>query len=150
MADQDPVAVVHEYFTACNAHDVEWVKRCHAEAAVNYDSCRPESPVRGREAIGALWTRVFRNLPDIRWREDQIFGKGDQVVVEWTLWATFPKGPVSASGADLYEVRDGLIQNVRQYWDASAFRLHGGLKPADAIDWSRDMEKPALPYPPAE
>jgi ketosteroid isomerase-like protein len=138
-----PQDIVAAYFAACNAHDVARIVACHHPDAVNYDSCRPGHPVVGREAIGRLWERVFTRLPDIRWSEDRVLAVGDEVVVEWTLWATLPgHGPITLSGCDVYHVRDGLIANVRQYWDASLFRAAGELRPAADVDWTQPMLRP--------
>lgn len=121
------------YMNACNTGDLAALERAFAEDVVAYFIDR--APVRGRAALAQFWAKVHR-MTGACWTCDCVVAEGDRVVVEWTERWT-PKdatGPVMSRGVDLFELRDGVIAEIRQYHRPGA------------LPWSQAFEMQDYPY----
>ena len=88
----------------------------YARDAVN-DQVTQE-PVRGREAIRAMFSREFATA-DMVCLAEAIHEAGEVVALEWT-------DPIGLRGCGFFTIRDGLIVFQRGYWDKLSFlKLHG-------------------------
>jgi ketosteroid isomerase-like protein len=117
-------------FAAFNRHDVDGVLACMTDDCVFEAAAGPAAHgdrVRGRDAVGAAFSRVWATLPDVQWRDTRHFVAGDRGVSEWTFVATRPDGSrIEAEGCDLFTFRNGKVAVKR------AFRKDRPALPATA------------------
>jgi ketosteroid isomerase-like protein len=77
-----------------------------------------EGPVRGHDAIRAYWKDLPFTQAEIRFRAGEIFRAGPWFAAEFKV--TFRRRrtgePVDVRGAMCCETRDGLIGEMRLYW----------------------------------
>lgn len=120
----EPKQVVRRYLDALLDGDVEAIRRSFAEDAVwsMHADLPMAGPWRGREAIvddfllafgGSLYEQGSQ-----RFEFPTLIGEGELVALEWRVEAR------SAAGAEyenaycgIFVVRDGCIQEVREYFD---------------------------------
>ena len=125
------------YTAAVNAHDLEAIGKLFAPDGRLED---PAGACEGREAVLEYWERFFGAFPDMKGSDDLTAEAGDTVLNEWTARGTHsgplrlpdetipPTGKqVRVRGADIIEVRDGLIRQHRVYYDQVAFMTQLGL-----------------------
>lgn len=57
------------------------------------------------------------------YKSSKAFGQGDLVALEGTFTVSTPKGnTIQLAMAEIYEVKNGKIQNINVYYDAEEFR----------------------------
>ena len=96
--------------------DISSLMRLYAENAVNHQT--PNSPVKGRAAIEAMFRQEFAQA-DMVCQAENLFEDGDWAILEW-------KDPLGLRGCGFFHVVDGLIVLQRGYWDKLTFlRQHG-------------------------
>ncbi|KES06270.1 hypothetical protein BU52_16220 [Streptomyces toyocaensis] len=96
--------------------------------------------LQGPEGFTQLAKAMFDAMPDGKFTLDHLTSQGDRVVVEYTGSGTqtgdlvLHAGTVPATGqhvtvhaCDIYEVRDGKIQEGRAYLDTGALMSQLGL-----------------------
>ncbi|WP_153505134.1 nuclear transport factor 2 family protein [Cumulibacter manganitolerans] len=117
-ADSERLPGIIAYYDACTAADAEALARFFTDDVVHY-FVRPNvgsAPVRGREHLARYWRKVAR-LIDARWVVESIIERGDEAVIEWSMyWA--PAGGderIVTRGTEWYLFRDGLIAEIRSY-----------------------------------
>ena len=111
-----PGEVVRAWLDAFNRADIEAVVSLYTEDAVNHQVA--ESPVEGREAIRAMFTREF-GAAEMVCIPEHIFEDGEWAILEW-------RDPLGLRGCGFFHVRDDRIVFQRGYWDKLSFlRLHG-------------------------
>ena len=74
-------------------------------------------PVEGAEHLARYWRKVTGML-QARWVVDSICATPEQAVIEWTMW-WLPEGAserVATRGAEWFTARDGLIHEIRSYY----------------------------------
>ncbi|MGY6277976.1 nuclear transport factor 2 family protein [Methylomonas sp. MgM2] len=81
--------------------------------------------VRGKDNFIALNNDFF---PRVRGYEPvSAFGQGDLALLEGVLTVAAPSGREIRFGlAEIYQVKNGKIQNIRIYYDAEEFRAEFG------------------------
>jgi len=84
----------------------------YAVNAVNHQM--PNQPVKGRAAIGEMFRNEFAAAPQMHCIPVQIIEEGNWAVLEW-------KDPKDFHGCGFFEIKDGLIQTQRGYWDRLSF-----------------------------
>jgi hypothetical protein len=120
-------ALVTRYYEGCSAGDVELMLQTlhpdvvHWFLAPNTGS----TAVSGAEHLARYWRKVGR-MHSARWVVDSICATPDQAVIEWTMWWLPPGGPdapegvtterVATRGAEWFTCRDGLIHEIRSYY----------------------------------
>ncbi|MBI1396413.1 MAG: hypothetical protein GC151_10575 [Betaproteobacteria bacterium] len=128
-----PASLVRRYMAACNSADRTTLEACFAEDVIAYFIDMP--PVRGRRELAHFWCRVHEKTGAL-WTCDRVMADADAVIVEWTeMWT--PRGAdarVLSRGVDLFETRDGLIHEIRQYHRPGA------------LPWSQAFELEGFPY----
>ena len=116
MPEPRAKAVVLAWVDAFNRADVGELTSLYAEDAVNHQVA--ESPVEGRDAIGAMFEREFR-AADMTCIVENLFEDGEWAILEW-------RDPLGLRGCGFFHVVGGLIRFQRGYWDKlSHLRLLG-------------------------
>ncbi len=113
-------ALIRRYYDACNSADVAALEACFTEDVVHWflaPNLAP-APVHGREALAKYWHRVQPRI-DGRWVVDHCLETAGEAVIEWTLFWTPAPGAdrVATRGAEWYVFRDGLISEIRAYYN---------------------------------
>ncbi len=124
MTSTEPRHVVQRYFDALAAGDEAVIWESWAEDGTCwYGGDLPISGTwQGRERVinGFLATAFAHLDPDreIGVRVANVFGEGEQVLVEWDSWATGKTGrPYNQKNVGVFTVRDGKIVDMREYAD---------------------------------
>jgi ketosteroid isomerase-like protein len=107
--------LIHRYFDAFNRHDIEAVMACFHDHAliVGGEGRRCE----GREAIRRQYEAEFAAFPDGRCDLRMCTGNSGNGVAESLFHGTRPQDGkvVEAIGAELMEIVDGKIKQIRDY-----------------------------------
>ncbi|MBX7546703.1 nuclear transport factor 2 family protein [Streptomyces sp. NPDC004232] len=119
-----PRGVVLRYFEALAAGDQETIRNSWAEdGSCWYGGDLPISGTwQGRDQVinGFLATAFAHLDPDreIGLKVTNVFGEGEQVLVEWDSWATGRTGRAyHEHNIGVFTVRAGKIVNMREYAD---------------------------------
>ncbi len=112
-------ALLRTYYDGCNRGDVDLMCSTFHPEVVHYFLApnTGSAPVRGAEHLARYWRKVGRMI-DARWVVDSICAQQEQAVIEWTLFWT-PQGGgerVLTRGAEWFTGRDGLIREIRSYY----------------------------------
>jgi ketosteroid isomerase-like protein len=117
-------AAVNAFISGWNAHSPDAVREAFVPEGRIYDPTLPAG-VTGA-AIAASVQRVLERLGDVTFTVRSVLPAGDdRVAFEWLMRATVatPDGrrvPVTLTGCDVCDVRDGKIVELRGYFDRSA------------------------------
>ena len=135
----DPAAtVVANYLAAWNAHDAAKAAE-YFSPEVSYFDASVGTPVKGKDAAKTGVIDNFINAaPDLKWEmKGEPVAAGDKVAFEWKFsgtnkgaWAdgtAATNKPFAFDGASVFEVKDGLIVNQADYYDALGFYKQLGL-----------------------
>ncbi len=114
MSTNSQLNLVRSYFAACGVASAEEIAAHFTEDATIYDT--NHAPVVGRERIGAFWFRTRERWAGARWRVDSTIEDGDTAAIEWSMHGVADGQPFTFRGSEHYRFRDGLIDEIRQYW----------------------------------
>jgi ketosteroid isomerase-like protein len=112
-------ALIRRYYDGCSAGDVDLMRSTlhpdvvHWFLAPNTGS----TAVAGAEHLARYWRKVTGML-QARWIVEHICATDEQAVIEWTMW-WLPKGAterVATRGAEWFTGEDGLIREIRSYY----------------------------------
>jgi len=114
----DHIETIKRYYHGCSTGDVELMTSTFAPDVIHYFLEPGTSAVEGAEHLARYWRKV-QKLLDARWQVDYGFAAGDDAVIEWTIFWTNPENGrrLATRGAELYVMRDGLIAEVRAYYN---------------------------------
>ena len=112
-------ALIGRYYEGCSAGDVdEMLRTLHSDVVHWFLAPNTGSaPVTGAEHLARFWRKVA-GLRQARWVVDSICATPTQAVIEWTMW-WLPEGAserVATRGAEWFTCRDGLIDEIRSYY----------------------------------
>jgi ketosteroid isomerase-like protein len=116
-------ALICRYYDGCSAGDVDLMLQTLHPDVVHW-FLAPNSgstAVQGGEHLARYWRKVTARL-QARWVVDALCATPEQAVIEWTLW-WLPEGAterVATRGAEWFTCADGLIQEIRSYYQMSA------------------------------
>ena len=116
-SDHGNLDLVRSYFAACNGGSADQIAAHFTADATIYDT--NHAPVAGREQIGAFWLRTRQRWAGARWQIDSTIvdrDQGDAAAIEWSMHGVANGEPFSFRGSEHYRFRDGLIDEIRQYW----------------------------------
>lgn len=123
-ASDDPKTVLQRYVDALDAGDARSVRELFAPDAswrLDAGDLPTSGTFSGREAIidGFLKTAMSHYAPDtIQLQITSMIAEGDRVVLQWTSRAKTVNGrDYENDNIGVFTVRDGKIQNVREYMD---------------------------------
>ena len=108
-------ALIHRYFDAFNAHDIEGVMDCFHRDPVIIDPTG--KPFKGRDEVQRHYETGFALFPDGRCDLRMCTGNGGRGVAESFFHGTRPRfgKVVEALGAEVMEIVDGKIKEIRDY-----------------------------------
>lgn len=131
------------YTAAAKARDLDAIAGLFAPDARIED---PTGAYEGRASILEYWETFFRAFPDLDPADVTTAEAGELVFNEWMVAGTHtgpletPEGTIEPTGkrvelrgADVIEVRDGLIRSHRVYFDQMALLGQLGLVPEGAV-----------------
>jgi len=126
------IDTVRRYWDACNTGIIEDFKPTLADDVIHYFLPDRFPPIRGAEHLARFW-RKFKQVSNTVWAIDEIMARGDRVAIEWSVYWTPPgtSSRLKMRGSEWYEMRDGVISEVRAYY---------------AYDETRDTELTGFPY----
>lgn len=125
MRFSSPQEFASQWVTAYNRHDVEAAIALYHEQVINTQLPWGQA-VSGREAMRAIYTRVFQAFPDIVVESRQVTADGNRVVIEWCFRGTMRgefagHAPTNRAftlyGCEIFELSKGRIRIQRGYWD---------------------------------
>jgi hypothetical protein len=108
----NPKNTVLAWVEAFNRADAGLLETFYAPDAINHQM--PNHPVLGRENIGNMFREEFKAAPWMQCIPVQIMEEGNWAVLEW-------QDPKGFRGCGFFEVKGGLIQTQRGYWDKLSF-----------------------------
>lgn len=117
-----PKEVVIQWVDAFNRADVEALSNLYAEDAINHQM--PNEPIIGKAAIKQMFAGEFAATSEMHCIPVQIIAESDWAVLEW-------KDPKNFNGCGFFEVRNGLIQTQRGYWDKLKFFKLYNIQPSE-------------------
>lgn len=111
--------LVSRYYDSCNSGDVEQMMSTLHPDVVHWFLApnRGSGPVSGAEHLARYWRKVA-GMIDARWVMDHLVCSGDEAVIEWTMFWR-PAGSsdrVATRGAEWFARRDGLLSEIRSYY----------------------------------
>ena len=112
--------LIRRYFDAFNRHDLEGVMACFHANPVIVESAGKR--VEGRDSVRAHYASGFAAIPDGRCDLRMCTGNDGRGVAESRFHGTSArKGTViEALGAELMEIVDGRIKEIRDYHQPAA------------------------------
>ena len=119
-----PLERVRAYYDDLSSGDADAVARHFTEDPVHYYTRRP--PHRGREIADNAAAGV--KLLNAVWTLENAVGDDEQVAIEWTMAFDHPRDPsrrMLDRGAEFFHFRDGLITEVRAYYNERGGDLVG-------------------------
>jgi ketosteroid isomerase-like protein len=105
---------------AFNSRDVERIVDCFAEDGVFCLARGPESvgrTLRGKAAIREALGDRFRQIPDMRWENEEYILAGDRAISVWTVRGkgTDDEEP-NYQGCDIYRFEGDKIIHKNTFW----------------------------------
>jgi SnoaL-like domain len=73
--------------------------------------------VRGATRYKRRVARLLERIPDLRLEVAEHATNGDFLFVRWIAHGTGPDGAFTFSGVDRIQLRDGLVKEIRTYYD---------------------------------
>ena len=114
------MALLDEIHEAFNSRDANRIVEYFAEDAIFYMASGPDPDgraVRGKAAIRQVLADRLLVIPDMRWETKVGYTAGSRAVTVWRVKGNAQDGTVlDYQGCDLWEIRDGLVQNKDTSW----------------------------------
>lgn len=111
--------LITRYYDGCTAGDVDALAATlHPDVVHYFLAPNPGStPVRGAAHLARYWRKVT-GLIEARWVVDHVLAAEQEAVIEWTLFwrPQGHAGRVATRGAEWFVFRDGLIAEIRSYY----------------------------------
>lgn len=133
--------------TARRYREELWHGRLEVADEIFDDDCSLEvlDPVtphvgRGPQAARELVTLYRTGFPDARFAVEEVIAEADRVALRWSAEATHTGEvlgvpatgtSITASGTDLFRIRDGKIVEHRVHWDTMGLLVQIGALPDD-------------------
>ena len=119
-----PAERVRAYYEDLNSGDADRVARHFTPDAVHYYTRR--EPHVGAQAIADNAVRAVTHLNAV-WTCEHLVESGDEVAIEWTMAFDHPRTGkrLLDRGAEFLAMRDGLICEVRAYYNERGGDLQG-------------------------
>jgi len=113
------IDLIRRYYEGCSAGDVAMMAATLHPQVVHWFLAPNKgcAPVSGAEHLARYWRKV-QGMIGARWVVDQICASGQQAVIEWTMfWRPDGRpGRVATRGAEWFVIEDGLIREIRSYY----------------------------------
>ena len=111
--------LVRRYYDGCSAGDAAMTTATLHPDVVHFFLApnQGSGPVRGAQHLARYWRKV-QGMIEARWVVDHICAADAQAVIEWTMFWK-PAGRtdrVATRGAEWFTFEDGLIREIRSYY----------------------------------
>ncbi|GAA4910465.1 ketosteroid isomerase-like protein [Actinomycetospora succinea] len=141
----DPTDLITRYYDGCSDGDVDALLTTLHPDVVHYFLAPNlgSTPVAGAEHLARYWRKVTRVI-EARWVVDRLVADGDEAVIEWTMFwlPTGARERVATRGAEWFVLRDGLISEIRSY-----YQQHEATTELDAFPYAaRGYSLPGQEY----
>ena len=120
-----PAERVTAYYADLRTGDAQRIARHFTEDAVHYYTRR--DPDRGAEAIAGNAALAVQHLNAV-WTLEHLVANDDEAAIEWSMAFDHPRDRARRMldrGAELFRIRDGLICEVRAYYNERGGDLRG-------------------------
>jgi ketosteroid isomerase-like protein len=105
---------------AFNSRDVERIVECFAEDGVFCLARGPESvgrTLKGKAAIRKALADRFKQIPDMRWENEDYILAGDRAISIWTVRGRGADGEdLNYQGCDIYRFQGDKIIHKNTFW----------------------------------
>jgi ketosteroid isomerase-like protein len=105
---------------AFNSRDVERIVECFAEDGVFCLARGPESvgrTLKGKAAIRKALADRFKQIPDMRWENEDYILAGDRAISIWTVRGKGADGEdLNYQGCDIYRFQGDKIIHKNTFW----------------------------------
>jgi taurine dehydrogenase small subunit len=105
---------------AFNSRDVDRIVDCFAEDGVFCLARGPEAvgrTLRGKAAIRNALADRFRQIPDMRWDNEEYILAGDRAISLWIVRGTGTDGEdLNYQGCDIYRFQGNKIIHKNTFW----------------------------------
>ncbi len=132
-----------EYGQAWDGHDADSIAAMHTDDSV-FHLHDLEAPASGRAAVRQLLAMLIANAPDVQFAPIRAHFGADHFVTEYTMSGTVSGKQFAVDGADVFTMRDGLIERKDSYVDWLAYERQTGH------DVVADLKRPLPAEPSAE
>ena len=112
--------LMREISAAFNSRDVERIVQCFAEDGVFCLARGPESvgrTLKGKAAIRKALADRFKQIPDMRWENEDYILAGDRAISIWTVRGRGADGEdLNYQGCDIYRFEGEKIIHKNTFW----------------------------------
>ena len=114
------IELMRKISAAFNSRDVERIVDCFADGGVFCLARGPESvgrTLRGKAAIRKALADRFKQIPDMRWENEEYVLAGDRAISVWTVRGTGTDGEaLNYQGCDIYRFEGDKIVHKNTFW----------------------------------
>ena len=114
------IALMRHISAAFNSRDVDRIVDCFAEDGVFCLARGPESvgrTLKGKRAIRDALAARFKQIPDMRWENEEYILAGDRAISVWTVRGQGSDGEeLNYQGCDIYTFRGDKISHKNTFW----------------------------------
>ena len=112
--------LMRQISAAFNSRDVERIVECFAEDGVFCLARGPESvgrTLKGKAAIRKALADRFKQIPDMRWENEDYILAGDRAISIWTVRGRGADGEkLNYQGCDIYRFEGDKIVHKNTFW----------------------------------
>jgi len=112
--------LMRQISAAFNSRDVERIVECFAEDGVFCLARGPESvgrTLKGKAAIRKALADRFKQIPDMRWENEDYILAGDRAISIWTVRGRGADGEdLNYQGCDIYRFEGEKIIHKNTFW----------------------------------
>ena len=112
--------LMRQISAAFNSRDVERIVQCFAEDGVFCLARGPESvgrTLKGKAAIRKALADRFKQIPDMRWENEDYILAGDRAISIWTVRGKGADGEdLNYQGCDIYRFEGDKIIHKNTFW----------------------------------
>ena len=112
--------LMRQISAAFNSRDVERIVECFAEDGVFCLARGPESvgrTLKGKAAIRKALADRFKQIPDMRWENEDYILAGDRAISIWTVRGRGADGEdLNYQGCDIYRFQGDKIIHKNTFW----------------------------------
>lgn len=114
------IALMRHISAAFNSRDVDRIVDCFTDDATFCLARGPESvgrTLRGKAAIRQALAARFKQIPDMRWENEEYILAGDRAISVWTVRGKGGDGEeLNYQGCDVYTFRGDKIVHKNTFW----------------------------------
>ncbi|MFT4768210.1 MAG: limonene-1,2-epoxide hydrolase [Glaciecola sp.] len=129
--EKSPIVVAHEMVNAWNARDVDAIADLFAEDGRFLSMTQPPQAREGREVIRQEWGKLIAGLSEIELQLRNVSVSGNSVFIERLDVFTYKGKEGQVPVACVLDIRDGKVQEWREYYDKASLLSAMGVQQMD-------------------